>query len=154
MKCIWCGSVRIYKNGYNSKQEQQYLCADCRKAPFKDKYGNPASILSRVVDSDKEPEPSIAATEIKSVPMSGISLVDFRSKHDPKFILIQKVGDLKKGVLVLESKFIEYCKMQGLKYRDIIDGDNFSIYRGKASGKMYWSHPETIAALKEETLLS
>ncbi len=134
MECPKCGSNNVSKNGTRG-DKQQIICKDCGK--------------TSLIFTDGVSPPSINGN------LKGISMDEFRSKHDNKYIIFSKVGDLQIGTLVPENKFIEYCKInRSGGYRESVNHEDFEQYRGKASGVTYWSHPNTIAKLKSDSLLS
>ena len=83
----------------------------------------------------------------------GITEQDFRRQFDNRYILREAVKELKKGQLVDQRKFIQNLKLIGT-YKDILEEADFEPFRGKiSSDKIFWSHPDTITKLKEESLL-
>lgn len=85
----------------------------------------------------------------------GISEAELRQRHDIKFIIEKTAKELKKEMYVMEADFIKRCNLRTQSgYRQIIDSQEFSKYRGKASGIIYWSHPESMAKMIDEGILT
>ena len=94
-----------------------------------------------------------AAKHLKTMTSEGITEQDFRRQFDNRYILREAVKELKKGQLIDQRKFIQNLKLIGT-YKDILEEADFEPFRGKiSSDKIFWSHPETITKLKEESLL-
>lgn len=89
----------------------------------------------------------------KNMTSEGITENDFRKQFDNRYILREAVKGLKKGQLIDQRKFIQSLKLVGT-YKDILEEADFEPFRGKiSSDKIFWSHPETILKLKDESLL-
>ena len=97
-------------------------------------------------------------TEIAVNPESGcqgISEVDLRQRFDPLFQLREGVQKLKVGTYYTDSEFREVIvKSRHVGYRSRSESPEFEIYRGKAGGVVYWSHPTSIKKLKTEGVLT
>jgi hypothetical protein len=88
-------------------------------------------------------------------PAFGISEETLRAKYDIAFIVKKNVKELQEGVYLTEPEFIKLCNLRGIPgYRAIIDDLDFSAYKGKAGGNIYWSHPKSIQKMKSEGVLT
>ena len=86
--------------------------------------------------------------------MTGISEAQLRQKHDTKFIIQQAANSLKEGTFITETDFIKQCNVQSHQgFRQFLNDEDFNLYRGRASGTTYWSHPKSIAKMKSEGIL-
>ena len=70
-------------------------------------------------------------------------------KHDPEYIIDQKVKELKEDQLWPEKDFIKLCNLNS-GYRAILDDSKYEQYRGRSYGCVYWSHPKTIEYYKSK----
>jgi ssDNA-binding Zn-finger/Zn-ribbon topoisomerase 1 len=130
-KCPICGA-ELRSNG-NRRGHKQYYCT---------------GVVTHYHRSGTRQE-----TKDMSQSNGGISEQDFRRQFDNRYILREAVKELKKGQLLDQRKFIQNLKLVG-PYKDILDEVDFESFRGKInSDKIFWSHPETIAKLKSESLL-
>lgn len=133
MNCTKCQSDKTYKNGKEKKTgKQKYYCKDCGY-----------NFVDGVV-----PKQSI------SKPKVGISLEEFRNKHDVEYIITKTLDKLDKNLVYEKADLI---KLSGLPYSaqglsTILETK--SQYFGKTGGKVYYSHPDTIRALKEQAKLN
>lgn len=82
----------------------------------------------------------------------GITVSELRLKHDNKFIIKTNAKKLEKDMFLTDSEFRTSCNFTG-GYKDAIEHSDFSIYKGKAGGTIYWSHPESISRMKNEGVL-
>lgn len=85
----------------------------------------------------------------------GISIQEFREKHDVMVIIRKAVRKLKKGELIPSIEFVQDLKLPGgVSYKDKIMSAEFEPYRGQVSASdIYWGHPEDITELKQDRLL-
>lgn len=135
MNCPKCGN-NAAKNGKSATGKQKYHCRHCNHH-FELKDGD-TSIL----------EIELGPTGV------GISEAQLRAKHDLRFIVESKCGELKKGVFMTQSEFVQFCKINpGAGYRGVIEHPEYEKYHGRAGGTVYWSHPESIKKLKDEGVL-
>lgn len=134
MKCKKCGSERVHKNGVDARTgKQQYRCRECgsSKLPIMD-------------DSEETPSKR---------PSVGMTLSEFRSKHDVDFIVKRTLSQLDKNMIYEKS---DICKLTGLRagYPGLSQTiDDQKKYYGKVGSNMYFSHPDTIAELKDQAKL-
>jgi len=141
VKCPYCGSAELMKNGSQGGR-QQYRCRTCKRY-FKEGY---------------EPKDSIKKTKrfiTKSIKNMGISVDQFRKKHDIVFILSQVMERFEEGMLYEKSDVI---KMAGLSpgysgISTVLESENFKKYSGKAGSTRYWARPELITKLTEEGIM-
>ena len=128
MECKRCKSENTYKNGKAAKSgKQQYRCKDCGYSFEEGKY-NKSNF--------------------------GMSLEEFRDKHDVEFIITKTLSKMDKNMIYEKSDIV---KMSGLPYgaqglTNILESKK--EYYGKISGKVYYSHPDTIKMLKEQAKLN
>ena len=133
MNCPKCNSIAA-KNGTTKDGKQKYRCKNCKN--------------NFEVRKGEEPILEIETSGI------GISEAQLRAKHDLKFIVKCKCGELQHGVFMTQSEFIQFCKINpGTGYRGVIEHPDYERFHGRASGTIYWSHPESIRKLKDEGVL-
>ncbi len=128
MKCPHCNSDSVHKNGVN-EGVQQYGCNDCKK------YFN---------ENTKHKS---------SKPRVGMSIDQFREKHDVDYILSKVLDSLDKDTIYERG---DIYSMTGLSasYPGLGAAiENSEKYYGKISGKLYFSHPDTITGLKDDAKL-
>ena len=88
------------------------------------------------------------------MPTMGISEMELRQKHDVKYIVAKFAAQLKKDIYIPDNEFLRQCGVQNqVGFRSKIASADFSAYMGTASGITYWSHPESIAKMKNEGIL-
>jgi hypothetical protein len=125
IKCPKCGAD-VVKNG-KIKGKQQYYCKGVKKHYFEDK------------------------TTKKMEVTKSLSVEAFREQFDNQYKIQQGVKKLNTGELVLHRDFKEMLGLQGSPSSEIFDMEEFDQYKGKApGGKVFWSHPSTIKALKDD----
>lgn len=83
----------------------------------------------------------------------GLTIDQIRSKHDNLFIARKKVLQLKKDLFLTQPEFLSSCNFANTNYRNTIEQPEFSQYKGKAGSIIYWSHPDSIKQLKDESVL-
>jgi len=142
MKCPRCENDKIYKDGKDTNGTQKYRCPKCGKCFNENtglKEGDPT-----------EPVPPGAASRI------GMSLNDFRAKYDVEFIVEKTLRNLKKDVIYEQG---DVYKLTGLRagypgLKATLEDNKFSQYRGRTGGSNYYSHPDTIKELVNDTILA
>ena len=83
----------------------------------------------------------------------GLTTEELLLKHSPEHKIMHAAKELPRGAYRPETEFIHAIGVTG-GYRHIVERQEFSIYRGKAPGSVYyWSHPESIAAMKADGVL-
>ena len=133
MNCKHCGSENTHKNGKeHSNKKQKYYCRDCKRNFTEDTVSQP----------------------VKEKPSVGISLAEFRDKHDVEHIISKTLSKLERNLIYEKADLI---KLSGLPYSaqglsTILETK--SAYCGKTGGKIYYSHPDTIKMLKEQAKLN
>lgn len=130
MNCPHCESSDLMRNGVKNGT-QNYQCRECKR------YFADGSV-----------------SKPKKTKM-GISLNDFRKKHDVVFILSQVFEKLGDDIFYEKSDII---KMSGLSpgypgIGTVLDSENFKKYKGRAGSVDYWAKPELIEKLKEEGII-
>ena len=132
-KCPNCGSEELMKNGQNRTGAQQYRCKKCNR------------YFTSGVEIFKS----------KSNKNMGISVDQFRKKHDIVFILSQVMERLEEGMLYEKSDVIKMANISpgypGIN--TVLESENFRKYSGKAGSTMYWAKPELITKLTEEGIM-
>ena len=141
-QCPECLGTEVGKNGTrvnaNGSKYQQLYCKnkDC---------GFHFRVIKDTVES----------TVTKKNNKMGITEEQLRMKHDVKFQARKAAEALHKGSFITQSEFITQAGIKpSAGYRDIIEHPNFSKYRGKAGGIVYWGHPDSIKQMKDENVLS
>jgi hypothetical protein len=133
--CPDCGA-ELRSNGHRNGRQQFYCKGD-------------TAHYHRSLLNGETPKP----TPKPMLTSAGISEQEFRRQYDNRFILREAVKKLKEGTLLEQRKFVQGLRLQGT-YKDILEEEDFEPFRGKISAdKVFWSHPNTIAKLKEESLL-
>lgn len=134
IECNKCGSVNYMKYG-KVRGRQRYKCNDCKH-----------EFLSN--------------SQVKNEPMVnkiGITLNEFRERHDLNFIVSKAFQQLDKNHLYEKADITKLCNLRpgypGLN--DVLEQNkDFARFRGKVAGKNYWGHPEVIQQLKAEGQLT
>lgn len=81
-----------------------------------------------------------------------LSEQQIREMFDMRTIVFKELAKLQKGEFWRDGDFVR--KFHGkLGYRSILESPEASIYRGKNQGSVFWSHPESIAKMKNEGIL-
>lgn len=140
--CPKCHSDQVNSEGPDARTGyKRYRCKECGKY-FNE---NTAYYNGKTV----EHKPSVPRTR-----GMGMSLSEFRAKHDVDFI-VQNVLDSLDPEKVYEKS--EVVQLTGLRagYPGLSAAiENASEYKGRAGGNSFWSHPDTIRQLKKETLMT
>lgn len=129
MECPNCNSQKFHKNGKDPKTgKQKYKCTQCGKEFNED-------------------------TATKN-PKLGMTLDQFKSKHDVDFIIEQTLKKLDANIIYEKA---DIYKLSGLNASH--PGLTAAIearpeYYGKISGRLYFSHPDTIAELKRNAKIN
>ena len=132
MTCPQCNSENTIKNGKDKlTRKQKFICNDCGKNFYEETSG------------DKIVKPKL-----------GITLDEFREKHDVEFIITKTLAKLDRLMIYEKADLI---KLSGLSYgaqglSTILESK--TDYYGKTGGKIYYSHPDTIKMLKEQAKLN
>lgn len=146
IKCPSCGASNFVRNGRKTTKKgiaHQFVCKMCGK--------NFQYYLDEPQKEQKQVEP-------KKVIMSenlGVSVKDFMLKNHLPTMVEEGVKKLPKDRLLLTAEFAQdLCGINtNTSYRRIEDFPEYEKYHGKASGKVYWSQPDTIEQLKKEHTL-
>jgi len=92
--------------------------------------------------------------KISNVLKMGMTLDQFRAKHDVDYIVIEALKTLDKDIIYEKPDLYKKCgkaaSTQGLSAAL----ESHEEYYGKTGGKPYYSHPDTIAELKEQGKLN
>ncbi len=130
MKCPYCGSTKLGKNG-TKNGKQNYKC-ECGRY-----FAEGTTYINR-----------------KNNKM-GISTENFRKKHDVVYILTQVFEKLEDEMFYEKSDII---RMSGLSVGypgigTVLDSENFKKYKGRAGSTDYWAKSELIIKLKDEGIM-
>lgn len=132
MNCPKCGTP-AGKNG-KTDTKQKYRCKACKhnfERPLIELSGNP---------------------EQQAV---GLTEAQLRAKYDIRFIVATKCKELKQGVYLTRAEFVKFCGIRpGQGYTDVINHPDYDVYRGKAGGDVFYSHPDSIKKLKSDGVLT
>jgi transcription initiation factor TFIIIB Brf1 subunit/transcription initiation factor TFIIB len=129
MNCPRCQSENTFKNGRDSRSKRQmYVCKDCKRA--------------------------FTEQTQKEKPKVGITLDEFREKHDVEYIITNTLSKLDSNLIYEKADIV---KLAGISYNAqgltaILESKK--AYYGKTGGKTYYSHPDTINMLKEQAKLN
>jgi len=83
----------------------------------------------------------------------GITAEQLLLKHSPEHQIMHAAQEIPRGEFHTESDFIRRLSIAG-GYKYIVEREEFSMYRGRASGGVfYWGHPDGIAAMKADGVL-
>ena len=136
MNCPKCGKT-ANKNGSTKSGKQKYICRHCNHN-FERPKGD------ELIEIAEPTEQAIGLTEAQ-----------LRAKYDVRFIVATKCKELKPGVYLTKSEFINFCGISpGQGYTDVISHPDYDAFRGKVSGQVYYSHPDSIRKLKSEGVLT
>lgn len=124
------------KNGHEKDGTQKWRCRPCKYYPSRD--------VEKKTEIAEPTEQAIGLTEAQ-----------LRAKYDIRFIVATKCKDLKPGVYLTKSEFIQFCGIRpGQGYTDVINHPDYDAFRGKVAGQIYYSHPDSIRKLKSEGVLT
>ncbi len=133
MHCLKCKG-KTTKNGFEQNGDQKYKCTVCNY-PFNQ---------------------SQVGTEIKEKPIKskiGMSLNEFREKHDVDYIVQKTLDKLSTTTIYEKNDVIKLCGLRA-GYPGLSPTiEDAKKYYGKVGSVMYFSHPNTIAELKEQAKL-
>jgi len=132
MNCPRCQSSKTHKNGKELSGKQKYFCNECKYNFTED---------------------SVSLSPVPKTKI-GMSLDEFRDKHDVEHIVAKTLKKLDKNLIYEKGDLI---KLSGLSYGTqglsaILESQ--SAYYGKIGGRVYFSHPDTIKTLKEQAKLN
>lgn len=127
VQCKHCNSTNLV---FKDRKMNRYKCKDCGRT---------------FIDDGEKTEPT--------KPKVGMTLSEFRGRFDVDFIVKRTLDTLEKNMIYEKTDII---KMTGLRagfpgLSQTIDDQK--KYYGKVASTMYFSHPDTIAALKEQAKL-
>ena len=135
MKCPQCKETELSRNGHDrATGKQQYRCKSCGKSFNTDTayYG-----------------------DIKETPRKiGMTITEFREKHDVDYIVLEALRKLQKGVVYEKA---DMYALTGLRagYPGLSAAlENATEYRGRSNGTSFWGHPVEMAELKQQGLLT
>ena len=140
MNCIHCNSEKTHRNGRTRDGQQQYKCNNCGKYFYE---GQVAKI--------KSSQPSPRPIEKKKL---GITAKDLRAKYDVDYIVLQTLKKLERDRFYLKD---EVRQLTGLRagFPGLSAAlDAVSDYYGRADGKNYYSHLDSIAEMKSQAILT
>lgn len=153
--CVRCGSSNVILNGHSRIGFRRYRCKDCRKEydlnPNSKFWGLMSPYLNGEI-FDKNEQQNIMQKEKHLV--GGISGEELCSMYDVRHKIEQFLQSIPLKTFFVESDVIINAGLKGMAYRGILDGNDFKDYKGKAGGKVYWGHPESIKEMKEKAVLT
>lgn len=121
----------MHKNGVAASGKQQWRCSKCGH---------------NFTEQDK----AEASTGVKV----GMTITEFREKHDVEFIVDKTLKTLDRKVIYEKADIIKLCKLSAGTSGITGILESKSYYYGKTGGRPYFSHPDTIATLKEQGKLN
>ena len=137
MNCPKCNS-KANKDGKDLKGVQKYKCTNC-------KYNFRETTADKANGEEKPVSKKI-----------GMTLDEFREKHDVDFIVQKALDRLEKDMIYEKSDIIQLTGLRagypGLSAT--LEAAEFKRYRGRAGGITYWSHPKTIDELREQAKIT
>ena len=143
VKCTACGSTDIARWGKTKYGKQKYRCNSCGKQGS----GN----TTFTVEGEPETKNNNMENQI------GISISEFRDKHDLNHIVTKVLKTLDKQHLFEKADIAKLCNLNptypGLR-STLEETKTFEGYRGKVAGRFYFGHPEVIEQLKNEGQLT
>jgi hypothetical protein len=140
MNCKHCNSSHTSKNGTGifkktGQRYQKVKCLDCGKESL------------QPLDQTEKP---VIQQKI------GMSLSEFRQRHDLNFILKNVLQNLNSDLIYERDDIIKLCKLRpgypGLN--TVLESNEFEDYRGRIAGRVYWSTPKIMEDLKSQGLLT
>ena len=130
MKCPRCNSTDIMRNG-NKNGKQGYRCRSCNKFFSGD---------------------SVNKHKTKNM---GLSVNDFRKKHDVVYILSQVILKFDDETVYEKSDIITMANISagfpGLG--TVLESEAWKPYSGRAGSKTWYGKPELITKLKNEGIM-
>lgn len=159
--CPVCGT-RLTNYGTNRRKDgtlvRRWYCKKCHKSVNDNVLkgddipaivkGNSLVALSMALPPEPAPDAPQAA-------IHGLSETELREKHDLKYIIFKKCSELVEGVYLSHVDFVRYCGIQGLGFKEITEKPEFNAFHGKTrTNVVYWSHPNSIAKMKKEYILT
>jgi len=144
--CNHCNGDDLQRNGYKSGK-QKYRCKNCSKEGI-----IPNSFHLVPVDENS------TVTNPKTMTNSiGITIAEFREKHDLNFIVNKVLKALDRQHLYEKTDIAKLCKLNptypGLR-STLEETKEFEPYRGRVAGRFYWGHPDIVSQLKNEGQLT
>jgi len=139
LKCKKCGSDRVGVHDKNSsKSTMRVKCRDC---------GHGWNIQKETV------EPVPRQTNLQK-PKIGMTLDQFRSRHDTDFIVENTLKKLDPDLIYEKQDIYKLCGISASTPGLSGSIESRPEYFGKIGGKLYFSHPDTIAELKRNAKLN
>ena len=140
MKCTKCGSSNVVKNGFDRRAAIHYQKIRCKEC------GRECYIPLNKENQITKP----MQTKI------GITLDEFRQKHDLNFIVSSVLKQLDDKLVYQKEDIIRLCKLRpgypGLS--SVLESKEYENYNGRAGGQIYWGTIDTIRKLKNQGLLT
>jgi hypothetical protein len=118
-----------------------------------EKEGLTAAVPAAVADRTTG---KVSFEELSTIsPKLSITEQELRQKHDMFFNILKRVKEISKGWFIEENKLLKELSYQGKpRYKDALAKEELKPYRGKVDGTTYYGHPDSIAKLKQEGVLS
>jgi hypothetical protein len=139
--------MRAHKGEHKTATD---LARECRKALGLSRCGRYSLLAAKIMDGNA-PTPTHSKP---TKPKAGVvTEADLRMRHDSVFRVQQAAAAIPEGEFIPESEFVSQLNLVG-GYRVILERAEFTQYRGKArGGPVYWGHPKSIKAMKDEQVL-
>jgi hypothetical protein len=138
------------------KSRDEIITAICkaRKIPR----DNARSAYNKAIKTGGAPSATAKQTKPATAPAKRSDIFlsdgDIAARHDCYYKIRTEAKRLKKGQYVEDGNFRDMVlQMSTAEYRRPSDNAEFDIYKGKAGGKTYWGHPESIKAKKQEGIM-
>jgi hypothetical protein len=147
MKCYQCNTeAEFARNGRDSRTGiQTFICKNCKKTVYETK-------LKRFNDMEVK---EVKEEKINGTPRKlGMSIEDFRKKHDVDYIVEQALAKLDEKMVYEKSDVIA---LTGLRagYPGLSAAlENATEYKGRSGGVTYWAHPNTVQELKRQAIMT
>ena len=134
MNCPKCGSEKVNKSGFDHGK-QRYRCSECNHR--------------FVLGGSKQ------QVFTKSKKNMGISVEQFRKKHDVVYILSLVPQKFEEGVVYEKSDIIRMANLSAgfAGIGTVLESEEWKKYTGRAGGKTWYGSPELITKLKEEGIM-
>jgi transposase-like protein len=137
MICPLCKS-KATKNGPDENGIQKYRCVNpsCERRNFTEN--------DPLLSGDPAPP-----TKVKI----GMTLNEFRDKHDIEHIITKTLSKLRPDLIYEKNDIVKLAALSFSAPGLTTILDSKTLYYGKTGSKIYYSHPDTIKALKEQAKL-
>lgn len=148
--CNRCNNDDLQRYGHD-KGKQRYYCKNCH-------YEGIVGTQFRLVSLDEKTTiEKVIKKQAMNKPKIGISLSEFRNRHDLNHIVGGVLSKLNGDTLYEKDDIVKLCGLRpgypGLT-ATLEENKEFNKYRGRVASKTYWGAPHIIENLKQEGLLT